>query len=115
MYDVASIAPYIELDQWKTKPPKLAMSIGGENRVGHLSLGNLRKMVERCGLEEAGITAEGCARLIALYAETIPEMLSNVFDDLELTASAQAARELRARMEQPIAQLCATTKARLAS
>ena len=56
MYDVASIAPYIEPNQWKNKPPKLAMSIGGENRVGHLSSKHLLKMTEQCELDKIGIT-----------------------------------------------------------
>lgn len=45
--------------------------------------------------------------LLALYAEEIPGKLAQEFDALEKTGSADAARELRGRMEEPIAQLCA--------
>ena len=94
MYDVASIAPYVEGARLKVKPPKLAMSI------------DLAKLVEQCGLERFGITAEGCRDLLALYAKEIPGKLAQEFDALEKTGSADAARELRGRMEEPIAQLC---------
>ena len=107
MYDVASIAPYVEGTRLKVKPPKLAMSIGGENRAGRVSTNDLAKLVEQCGLERFGITAEGCRDLLALYAEEIPGKLAQEFDALEKTGSADAARELRGRMEEPIAQLCA--------
>lgn len=107
MYDVASIAPYVEGARLKVKPPKLAMSIGGENRAGRVSANDLAKLVEQCGLERFGITAEGCRDLLALYAEEIPGKLAQEFDALEKTGSADAARELRGRMEEPIAQLCA--------
>ena len=82
MYDVASIAPYVDGAKLKLKPPKLAMSIGGENRAGHVSANDLAKLIEQCGLERFGITAEGCRDLLALYAK-------------EKTGSADAARELR--------------------
>ena len=36
MYDVASIAPYVDSKKWTVKPPKLAMPIGGENRIGRI-------------------------------------------------------------------------------
>ena len=107
MYDVASIAPYVEGARLKVKPPKLAMSIGGENRAGHVSANDLAKLVEQCGLERFGITAEGCRDLLALYAKEIPGKLAQEFDALEKTGSADAARDLRGRMEEPIAQLCA--------
>lgn len=113
MYDVASIAPYTDPARWKTKPPKLAMSIGGENRAGCVSMDNLRRMADRCRLDRVGITAEGCADLLCVYANAIPERLARVFDNLECTESFEAARELRARMEEPIANLCKRAKARL--
>lgn len=113
MYDVASIAPYTEHARWRTKPPKLAMSIGGENRVGRLSRSHLFRMQEQCSLEEAGITIEGCIELISLYADIIPEKLASIFDEFENTQAAPASRELRSRMERPIAQLCARAKAQL--
>ena len=91
----------------KVKPPKLAMSIGGENRAGRVSANDLAKLVEQCSLERFGITAEGCRDLLALYAKEIPGKLAQEFDALEKAGSADAARELRGRMEKPIAQLCA--------
>ena len=115
MYDVASIAPYTDPARWKTKPPKLAMSIGGENRVGCVSMNDLRRMADQCGLDRVGITAEGCADLLRTYADAIPGKLAEIFDELELTESTTSARELRAHMEEPIAQLCEAAKARLQS
>ena len=80
MYDVASIAPYVDGAKLKLKPPKLAMSIGGENRAGHVSANDLAKLVEQCGLERSGITAEGYRDLLALYAREIPGKLAQEFD-----------------------------------
>ena len=113
MYDVASIAPYVKPNTWKTKPPKLAMSIGGENRAGCVTANNLSKLVKQSRLDDIGITVEGCVELMTLYADEIPIKLPEVFDHLEDTASATAARELRSHMEEPIAQLCKKAKARL--
>lgn len=115
MYDVASIAPYVDSAQWCKKPPKLAMSIGGENRIGYLSFSNLSKMQDQCDLEKVGISAEGCAELMTFYADIIPGKLADIFDSLTDTKSAIASKELRSRMEDPIVQLCAKTKARLSS
>lgn len=113
MYDVASMAPYVERSQWGVKPPRLAMSIGGENRAGRLSLRHLAKMVDLCGLEKVGVTAEGCARLLSVCADIVPEGLAGVFDDLEGTRVVAASRELRARMEEPVAQICASARAQM--
>lgn len=113
MYDVASIAPYIERAQWNIKPPKLAMSIGGENRIGYLTANHLHKMVKQCGLERVGIVEEGCIKQLVFYADIIPEKLSDIFDDLEETQSALSAKELRAYMEEPIVSLCKRAKERL--
>ncbi len=113
MYDVASIAPYVNADDWRNKPPKLAMSIGGENRVGRVSVGNIARMVKLCGLADLGITTDGCVRLMTLYADLIPDKLEMVFDDLSRTGSAGAAAELRTHMVEPIAKLCEKAKAQL--
>lgn len=113
MYDVASIAPYVKPNTWKTKPPKLAMSIGGENRAGCITANNLSKLIRQSRLDDIGITSEGCAELMSLYADIIPSKLAEVFDHLEDTASAPSAKELRSHIEEPIAQLCKKAKARL--
>lgn len=113
MYDVASIAPYIGADEWRNKPPKLAMSIGGENRVGCVSMGNIKRMVEHCRLDDMGVTVDGCIRLLTLYADLIPEKLETVFNELEETSSARVVVELRERMLGLISQLCERAKARL--
>lgn len=113
MYDVASIASYVNASDWRNKPPKLAMSIGGENRVGRVSAENIDRMVELCGFADLGITADGCVRLMTLYADLIPDKLEAVFDDLLGTSSAGAAAELRAHMVEPIARLCEKAKAQL--
>lgn len=113
MYDVASIAPYVAVDDWHNDPPKLAMSIGGENRAGRVSAGNIKKMVEHCGLADMGITTEGCIHLMTLYADMIPGKLEAVFAGLENTGSALAAAELKEHMVGPIAALCERAIARL--
>lgn len=113
MYDVASIAPYIDRAQWNLKPPKLAMSIGGENRIGYLTANHLRKMVEQCGLERVGIAEDECVKQLVFYADIIPEKLSGIFNDLEDTQSDLSAKELRFYMEEPIAVLCKRAKERL--
>ena len=113
MYDVASIAPYIAEDDWLNNPPKLAMSIGGENRAGCVSTGNIDRMVEHCGLTGMGITTEGCVNLMKLYTDLIPARLETVFNDLEKTSCAKAAAELKSHMVEPIAKLCERAKARL--
>ena len=95
------------------KPPKLAMSIGGENRAGHLTANHLHKFVEQCDLGKMGITGERCRELIMLYADLIPKKLSDIFDEIEDTQSALAARELRSCMEEPIAISCKRSKERL--
>ena len=110
MYDSASIAPYIDKERWELKPPKLAMSIGGENRIGHLTKNNLDKLVKQCNLGQVHISADGCAKLITLYADIIPEKLAKIFDELNKTKSAASAKELRSHMEKPIEQLCNKTK-----
>ncbi|MGN0261367.1 MAG: HipA domain-containing protein, partial [Eggerthellaceae bacterium] len=115
MYDVASIAPYIEERRWGKKPPKLAMSIGGENRIGYLTPNHLSKFVTQCNLDAFGITVEGCIELLSCFAEIIPEKLSKVFDNLNSTSSEVAAKGLRALMEKPIIQLCRTTVQRFSS
>ncbi len=113
MYDVASIAPYIADDEWHHDPPKLAMSIGGENRAGCVSTGNINRMVENCGLAGMGITTEGCADLMTIYADMIPGKLEAVFNDLEKTSCAKAAAELKDHMLGPITELCERSKTRL--
>lgn len=113
MYDVASIVPYAQTDRWNAKPPKLAMSIGGESRAGRITASNLDKLVQQCELESVGVTADGCARLISLYATAIPQHLAVLFDELEQTEVWVAARELRKCMEPSIAQLCARSQAAL--
>lgn len=113
LYDAASIAPYVEARQLVAKPPKLAMPIGGENRAGRVTRKNLSRFVDQCSLTEVGITAEGCADLITFYADIIPSKLSELFDQLECTSTAPSARELRARMEAAVTQLCATAKAHI--
>ena len=89
------------------------MSIGGENRVGHLSSKHLLKMTEQCELNKIGITADGCVKLMTYYAEIIPEKLADVFDSLNKTNAAKSAKDLRAHLEEPIVRLCAKTKERL--
>ena len=114
LYDVASIAPYIADDSWRNNPPKLAMSIGGENRTGYVSAGNINRMVEHCGLADMGITADGCVNLMKLYADLIPEKLETVFDNLQKTnCTKTTVAELKDHMIKPITWLCEKATIRL--
>ena len=70
-------------------------------------------MVENCGLAGMGITTEGCADLMTIYADMIPGKLEAVFNDLEKTSCAKAAAELKDHMLGPITELCERSKTRL--
>lgn len=113
MYDVASMAPYIDGREWKHRPPRLAMSIGGENRAGRITASHIARLVEQCGLDALGITKEGCIELLVSTAGRIPAAIADVFNELEATSCHVAACELRTRMEAPIAELCRKTKSDL--
>ena len=89
------------------------MSIGGENRAGRVSTGNVNRMVEACGLAGMGITTEGCINLMSLYVDLIHERLEMVFEDLEKTSCAKAASELKDHIAEPITELCKRSKTRL--
>lgn len=113
LYDAASIAPYVDDRVWGHRPPKLAMSIGGENRVGRVTMRSLQRMVDQCGLTELGISDNGCAALAVELANQIPNGIALVFDELEKTEVRHAASELRHHMEEPIVRLCEKSIKRL--
>lgn len=73
LYDVASAAPFMK----KGKPYHLAMSIGGENRVGWLRRSSLQRFAETHALD-LGALIERTDEL----AETIVQNLDAALDDL---------------------------------
>lgn len=113
LYDAASAAPYVDERIWEHKPPKLAMSIGGENRVGYVTMRSIQRMVDQYGLTELGISDNGCAALAVELANQIPSGIALVFDELEKTEVRHAASELRRHMEEPIVRLCEKSIKRL--
>ena len=101
LYDVASILPY-------RKPHmtyKVAMSIGGENRIGHLT----RNAIERFA-ETAGLPAQDCVQLMATLAHMIPERFAAVCD---AEAHIPGMDELREHWEEPLVKLCEDTLEKL--
>lgn len=76
MYDVASILPY----KHEKERIKLAMSIGGENRLFRLSAGNLRRHAEIAELDE-GLVRDFAGNL----AENIIDNLEDVKDKTVMT------------------------------
>ena len=53
LYDVASIAPYRSLAPSARKPPRTALSIGGENRFGMLKKKHVENIADAIGLKVA--------------------------------------------------------------
>lgn len=109
MYDVASMFPYV--NQETGRHVRLALPIGGENRVGKMSRGKLQKLVDQCGLEELGFSESGCASLLCAYAQAIPQMLDQVFCEV---SDVPGAMELQERLAPAVRASCELTLERLA-
>lgn len=79
MYDVASGLPYELL----RRHGKLAMGVGGENRLGRIGSSAIERFVNSCGenLARIGITADFCTGLMANYAQRIPVLMEQVFKE----------------------------------
>lgn len=98
LYDIASVLPYET-----HRETKLAMGIGGENRIGRLRRTNLQRFAESAGFDE-GLVFD----LMGNLAETIIERLPALEEE---TGTLEHADELRKRMLPPIEQLCEKTLA----
>ena len=112
MYDTASGLAYERM----RRKGRLAMSIGGENRFGRVGGGAIERFagkdneqVTAC-MSRAGLDAVACKQIMRELAMRIPHDLSQVFDESQ---ELPGARELRERLEGPIAQNCAQTLALL--
>ena len=101
LYDVASALPYLQPHEKQ----RVAMSIGGENRLGFVGYEAIERFSAACDL-----ATDDCVELMATLARMIPARFSEVLDR---EASIPGVNELRARWEEPLARLCETTLARL--
>lgn len=110
MYDVASGLAY---DRTRDLG-KLAMSIGGENRVGRIGASaicryvgqNAPELKER--LEENGLSADVCIAEMGRLAKAVPTAMSEVLDDAE-RADLPGAAELGTRLLPNVEKNCAAT------
>jgi len=77
MYDVASGLPYELL----RRHGKLAMGVGGENRMSRIGSGAIERFIDSCSedLTRIGITKDFCTDLMADYAQQIPALMEQVF------------------------------------
>lgn len=114
MYDVASAFPYEHLRH----KGRLAMPIGGENRFGRVSGGAIHRYVGGNDpeftvlLEKAGLTETYCLRCMADLAQTIPEAMSETFDEAN-DKGIPGISELRERLLGPVEKSCKDTLALL--
>lgn len=84
MYDVASGLPYELL----RRHGKLAMGVGGENRLGRIGSGAIERFIDSCSedLTRIGITKDFCTGLMAEYAQRIPALMEQVFRESKSVA-----------------------------
>ena len=112
MYDVASGLAY----ERTRRTLRLAMSIGGENRVGRVGSGALRRYAGEGDamlsgmLEGLGITADVCLEIMGQLAQKIPEAMEEVFEE---SAMLPGADELRDHLLGPVSGNCRRTLALL--
>lgn len=112
MYDVASGLAYEKL----RRRMRLAMSVGGENRVGRVGAGALERYVGvgdpklAALLDRAGLTLASCRALMADLAQEIPVSMEEVFEE---SADLPGADELREHLLEPVAANCRRTLALL--
>lgn len=79
MYDVASGLPYELL----RRHSRLAMGVGGENRMGRIGSSAIERFIDSCSedLARIGITKDFCTGLMANYAQRIPVLMEQVFKE----------------------------------
>lgn len=107
LYDVASLAPYMDPGRLARKPYRLAMSIGGENRVGHLRKTSLQRFARISRLDEKWMF-DRAYELVARVLEELPR----VFEDPDL-AQMEGVDELASRFIPRIRKLCQATEKNL--
>ena len=112
MYDVASGLAYDSL----RRRMRLAMSVGGENRVGRVGAGALERYVGAGDsklaalLDRAGLTLASCRALMADLAQEVPVSMAEVFEE---SAGIPGADELREHLLEPVSANCRRTLALL--
>ncbi len=106
LYDVASGLAYDEL----RRKARLAMSIGGENRIGRVTRNSIKRYAEANDLARFDLGEAACVELMSELAQAVLDNLAEAFNDAQ---AAEGADELRDRLEEPIAELCRTTLGRL--
>ena len=105
MYDVASGLAYEKL----RRRLRLAMSVGGENRVGRIGAGALERYMGvgdpelAALLDRACLTLKSCRALMADLAQEIPVSMEEVFEE---SAGLPGADELREHLLEPVAANC---------
>lgn len=107
LYDVASMFPYVR----PREKMRMAMSIGGENRIGHLSCAAVERFATGCGLVKVGLSASDCVEVACSLAEEIAGKIEGVF---EQHAAINGVDELHERMAPKVVALCEATESRLA-
>lgn len=106
LYDVASIAPYRSLAPSARKPPRTALSIGGENRFGMLKKKHVEKMVVSCRLEELDIGADTLCEQFEIMARMVPQVLASVIEEARLQ-KVIGIDDIAERMQTEISANCA--------
>ncbi len=98
LYDVASAAPYMK----KGKSYRLAMSIGGENRVGWLRASSLERLARTHGIDFAAL------------ADRVEELAEQVKENLEVSvnefSSCEGIDQLASLLVPRLRALCAATQ-----
>ena len=102
LYDAASIFPYRESER---ETIRMARSIGGENRFGHVGKGALGRFARTCEID-----ADRCFGIMGNLAAAMLEHLDNVFAHV---AAIPEGDELASRLEPAIRSHCELTIARL--
>lgn len=103
LYDVASGLAYDRLRMHG----RLAMSIGGENRIGSGALERYARMEPLAAL---GLGIDACWTIMHDMATELPQALASTF---EAYADLPGMAELRSRLEGPISEVCRQTLALL--
>ena len=106
LYDVASIAPYRSLAPSARKPPRTALSIGGENRFGMLKKKHVEKMAVSCRLEELDIGADTLCEQFETMARMVPQVLASVIEEARLQ-KVLGIDDIAERMQTEISANCA--------
>lgn len=108
LYDVASIAPYRSLKLRRRKPLRAALSIGGENRFGAVGKEQVVRMVQTCGLEELGLSADVLCERLGTMARLVPDAVDEVLSGCE-SAGFDGVGEIAPPMSSEIRANCERT------